>query len=70
MFSMFSEMMVPHSGVGEATPRPRKPMEEMLRMICPRVSVAETTMGPMPLGRMWRRMTFAEPQPKLRAASM
>ena len=63
MLSMFSEMIVPHSGVGEATPRPRKPIEEMLSIIWPRVSVAETMMGPMPLGRMWRTMIFMELQP-------
>lgn len=44
-------------------------MEEMLSIIWPSVSVAETTMGPMPLGRMCLAIIFMELQPKHRAAS-
>ena len=60
--------MVPHSGIGEATPSPKNPIEEILRMICPRVSVAETIIGPIPFGRICFTIIFNELHPKHLAA--
>ena len=69
MLILFSLMRVPHSRAGEATPSPRYPTEEILKITAPRVSVAATTIGPIPLGRMCFKIILIEDEPSHFAAS-
>ena len=50
------EMMAPHSGVGEGTPRPRKLIEAALMMHITMSEARYTMELLMTLGRMWRNM--------------
>jgi hypothetical protein len=58
-----SESMAPHSGIGGATPTPRKLREEAAMMLLPIASVTCTMMGDRQFGMMCLRMTFQVGRP-------
>ncbi|MCY1188793.1 hypothetical protein D9M73_299530 [compost metagenome] len=60
--------MVPHSGVGGCTPRPRKPRAAASRMAEEKLKVACTIRGAMQLGNTVMNIRRGRPAPARRAA--
>src|SRR5262249_48479389 len=59
----------PDAGYGGGTPNPRKESADSARIAAPSAIVARMMIVAATLGRMWRTMIRAWPQPTARAAS-
>src|SRR5438128_11466052 len=63
------ESIPPHDGKGGGTPKPRNESDDSARIVAPSAIGARMMIVAMTLGRMWRTMMRAWPQPSARAAS-
>src|ERR1700744_3393469 len=61
--------MLPHVGVGGCAPKPRKLNPASSKIADAKLDDASTSIGPIILGRIWRRMMRALLKPIERAAS-
>src|SRR5207244_10937921 len=63
------ESIAPHDGKGGGTPKPRNESADSARVTAPSPIVARMMIVAVTLGRIWRGVVRAWPQPSARAAS-